>query len=213
MARQKNAIPDCLFFLSAETEEGSFESLPLSLNLEKDETCEDRDFNNIVSEYFDELENPPKWILLGAPTTLFLFERNKWSRGQFLKFSWDEIFQQKSDDLFTSIIGLVSKDSLCPDSGSSLHDEIDDNSVTMYDECMAIDVDKTGNAGELRMMWEDLQLRRRTEIDHLQGAIVRLAAQHGGRAPLSERIVELVRSAETAKQGPPGLQPAQIASN
>lgn len=62
-------------------------------------------------------------------------------------------------------------------------------------------------------MWEDLQLRRKTEIDHLQGAIVRLAAQHGLRAPLSERIVGLVRTAETAKQGPPGLQPAQIASN
>lgn len=124
----KNAIPDCLFFLTSETEEGSFESIPLSLNIEKDEICEDRDFNNIVSEYFDELENPPKWILLGAPTTLYLFERNKWSRGQFLKFSWDEIFQQKADDLFTSIIGLVSKDSLCPNSGSSLHDEIDDNS-------------------------------------------------------------------------------------
>jgi 2-dehydropantoate 2-reductase len=62
-------------------------------------------------------------------------------------------------------------------------------------------------------MWEDLQLRRKTEIDHLQGAIVRLAAQHGRRAPLSERIVDLVRSAETAKQGPPGLQPAQIVSN
>jgi 2-dehydropantoate 2-reductase len=62
-------------------------------------------------------------------------------------------------------------------------------------------------------MWEDLQLRRRTEIDHLQGAIVRLAAQHGRRAPLSELIVGLVRSAETAKRGPPGLQPAEFASS
>jgi len=60
-------------------------------------------------------------------------------------------------------------------------------------------------------MWEDLQLRRKTEIDHLQGVIVRLAGQHGRSAPLSERIAGLVRSAETAKQGPPGLQPAQIA--
>jgi 2-dehydropantoate 2-reductase len=60
-------------------------------------------------------------------------------------------------------------------------------------------------------MWEDLQLRRKTEIDHLQGVIVRLAGQHGRSALLSERIAGLVRSAETAKQGPPGLQPAQIA--
>ncbi len=61
-------------------------------------------------------------------------------------------------------------------------------------------------------MWEDLKLRRRTEIDYLQGAIVRLAAQHGGRAPLSERITTLVRSAEAARQGSPGLRPAQFAS-
>lgn len=62
-------------------------------------------------------------------------------------------------------------------------------------------------------MWEDLQQRRRTEIDYLQGAIVRLAAQHGRRAPLSERIAALVRAAEAAQQGSPGLQPAQIASS
>jgi 2-dehydropantoate 2-reductase len=62
-------------------------------------------------------------------------------------------------------------------------------------------------------MWEDLQQRRRTEIDHLQGAIVRLAMQQGRRAPLSERISALVKSAEAAGQGSPGLQPAQIASD
>jgi 2-dehydropantoate 2-reductase len=62
-------------------------------------------------------------------------------------------------------------------------------------------------------MWEDLHQRRRTEIDHLQGAIVRIAAQHGLHAPLSERITALVKSAEAAKQGSPGLQPAQIASD
>jgi 2-dehydropantoate 2-reductase len=62
-------------------------------------------------------------------------------------------------------------------------------------------------------MWEDLQRHRRTEIDHLQGAIVRLAGLHGLSAPLSERIATLVRSAEAAKQGSPGLWPDQIASS
>jgi 2-dehydropantoate 2-reductase len=62
-------------------------------------------------------------------------------------------------------------------------------------------------------MWEDLQQGRRTEVDHLQGAIVRIAAQHGRRAPLSERIIALVRAAEAAKQGSPRLAPAAIAAN
>jgi 2-dehydropantoate 2-reductase len=62
-------------------------------------------------------------------------------------------------------------------------------------------------------MWEDLQLRRRTEIDYLQGTIIRLAAQHAQPVPLSRRIANLVKSAEEAKQGSPGLQAAEIASS
>ena len=50
-------------------------------------------------------------------------------------------------------------------------------------------------------MWEDLQQGRRTEIDYLQGAIVRIAAQHGQRAPLSERIIELGQVGGRAEAG------------
>lgn len=41
-------------------------------------------------------------------------------------------------------------------------------------------------------MWEDLQQGRTTEIDDLCGAVVRLAAQHGGAAPLNEGMCRLV---------------------
>jgi 2-dehydropantoate 2-reductase len=61
-------------------------------------------------------------------------------------------------------------------------------------------------------MWEDLQQRRRTEIDHLQGAVVRIAAQHGQGAQMSERIIALVKSAEEAKRGSPGLRPSENVS-
>jgi 2-dehydropantoate 2-reductase len=59
-------------------------------------------------------------------------------------------------------------------------------------------------------MWEDLQRRRRTEIDYLQGVIVEIADRHGLPAPLSRRIVALVKSAEASGQGSPGLSPEQI---
>jgi 2-dehydropantoate 2-reductase len=59
-------------------------------------------------------------------------------------------------------------------------------------------------------MWEDLQRGRRTEIDHLQGLIVTLAAQHGLQAPLSARIASLVKQAEQARKGSPGLSPEQV---
>jgi 2-dehydropantoate 2-reductase len=59
-------------------------------------------------------------------------------------------------------------------------------------------------------MWEDLQRGRRTEIDYLQGVIVEIADRHGLQAPLSRRIVALIKSAEAAGQGSPGLTPEQI---
>jgi 2-dehydropantoate 2-reductase len=61
-------------------------------------------------------------------------------------------------------------------------------------------------------MWEDLQRGRRTEIDYLQGAITAIADRHGLPAPLSRRIVELIRRAEAAGKGSPGLSPEQITS-
>ena len=45
-------------------------------------------------------------------------------------------------------------------------------------------------------MWEDLQRGRRTEIDYLQGVITEIADRRGLQAPLSRRIVELIRKAE-----------------
>lgn len=44
--------------------------------------------------------------------------------------------------------------------------------------------------------WEDLQAGRRTEVDALHGAIVELAKATGKRAPVNERIIELIREAE-----------------
>ena len=61
-------------------------------------------------------------------------------------------------------------------------------------------------------MWEDLQRGRRTEIDYLQGVITEIAARRHLDAPLSRRIVELIRRAERAAKGSPGLTPEQVRS-
>lgn len=59
-------------------------------------------------------------------------------------------------------------------------------------------------------MWEDLQRGRRTEIDYLQGVVTQIAERHGLQAPISIRIVALIRSAEAAGQGSPGLTAEQV---
>jgi 2-dehydropantoate 2-reductase len=59
-------------------------------------------------------------------------------------------------------------------------------------------------------MWEDLQRGRLTEIGYLQGVITDIADRRGLQVPLTRRVVALIRSAEQAGKGSPGLTPEQI---
>jgi 2-dehydropantoate 2-reductase len=54
-------------------------------------------------------------------------------------------------------------------------------------------------------MWEDLTRGRPTEVDYLNGEIVRVAASCGAKAPLNARMVELVHAAEERAAGSPKL--------
>lgn len=59
-------------------------------------------------------------------------------------------------------------------------------------------------------MWDDLERRRPTEIDELQGAILGLSERTGAPAPVTRRVADLVRKAEEDGRGPPGLSPDTI---
>jgi 2-dehydropantoate 2-reductase len=72
-------------------------------------------------------------------------------------------------------------------------------------------------AGQLKIdpsarssMWDDLEQRRTTEIDQLQGAIVALAAKHGTSAPMNRAVLDHVKSAEARGAGSPRLSPADL---
>jgi 2-dehydropantoate 2-reductase len=45
-------------------------------------------------------------------------------------------------------------------------------------------------------MWQDLELKRKTEIEFLNGEIVELAKKAGMRAEMNEKIIELIKRAE-----------------
>ncbi|NNC17877.1 2-dehydropantoate 2-reductase [Corallococcus exiguus] len=49
-------------------------------------------------------------------------------------------------------------------------------------------------------MWDDLHAGRKTEVDYLNGEVVRLAHQHGVSAPVNSRLVELIREAEAGQR-------------
>ncbi|WP_294230253.1 2-dehydropantoate 2-reductase [uncultured Shimia sp.] len=59
-------------------------------------------------------------------------------------------------------------------------------------------------------MWEDLEKGRGTEIDELQGKIVRLARQANVAAPINAGIAELIRDVETLSTGSPRLTAREV---
>jgi 2-dehydropantoate 2-reductase len=59
-------------------------------------------------------------------------------------------------------------------------------------------------------MWQDLAAGRLTEVDELNGEIVRLADGCGATAPLNARLVALVHEAERAGKGSPGTSGEEL---
>lgn len=61
-------------------------------------------------------------------------------------------------------------------------------------------------------MADDLAAGRATEIDYLQGEIVRLAEAHDARAALNARMLALVRETESRGRGSPNWSEAELAA-
>lgn len=59
-------------------------------------------------------------------------------------------------------------------------------------------------------MWEDLERKRHTEVDFLNGEIVRLAKSVGKAAPINARVVDLVHEVEARRQGSPKMSPGEL---
>ena len=59
-------------------------------------------------------------------------------------------------------------------------------------------------------MWQDLERRRNTEVEFLNGEIVRLAAGNDAVAPVNSALVELIHAAEERGDGPPNLSADEL---
>eukprot|EP00128_Syssomonas_multiformis_P016875 Colp12_sorted_trinity150504_noHs@1798 len=70
----------------------------------------------------------------------------------------------------------------------------------------ALQVDRTARSS----MWDDLERRRPTEIDILNGFIIDLAKKHNVPTPVTSCLYDLVKKAETSKTGCPNLLPQEL---
>jgi 2-dehydropantoate 2-reductase len=74
------------------------------------------------------------------------------------------------------------------------------NAIFRFAARRIVDIDPNARSS----MWEDLQRGRKTEVDLLNGEIVRLGAQLDVPTPINQRIVDLVKEAEQ-RGAPPSL--------
>ncbi len=127
---ERSTAPELFAVLVNQPEMGAFETPPVFFKSDADSEIAAVDFelSEVLREELQDSQNPPRWILVGAPNALFIIERNKWSFGRYLRIEWQEIFLQRDAKPYEVLFGLVAKRIFCPETGNSPHDEFDDNS-------------------------------------------------------------------------------------
>lgn len=128
--RRADGRPNLFAILVDQVESGAFEGPPKfvgSIPVAEQRPVEDS-LADLIQDEFQDAQNPPRWILVGAPNALFVIERNKWSFGRYLRIEWQEIFLQRDLEPYKILFGISSKRVLSPEIGGALHDEFDDNS-------------------------------------------------------------------------------------
>jgi type I restriction-modification system DNA methylase subunit len=110
---------------------------PLLLKLDKaqfigdgphaDDLVEEAWFDIISNQIF-KARQAPRWVLIASDRQCVLIDRFKWLQNRFLRFDLDEILGRKDDSTLKATAALLHRDSLVPESGTSLLDSLDENS-------------------------------------------------------------------------------------
>lgn len=71
---------------------------------------------------------PPRFILLIGMNQIALIDRNKWNEKRYLQFELEDIFSRHEESTLQAMAVLLHRNSLCPEDGTALLDELDANS-------------------------------------------------------------------------------------
>lgn len=71
---------------------------------------------------------PPRFILLIGMNQIALIDRNKWNEKRYLQFELEDIFSRHEESTLQAMAVLLHRNSLCPEDGAALLDELDANS-------------------------------------------------------------------------------------
>jgi hypothetical protein len=99
-----------------------------------DENISSLDIENLITNIFFKIDEPPRWIMVIGISEILLLDRSKWNAKRYLKFDIEEIFRQRDDQTIKAMALLLNKDSLCPQGVDSLLDAIDEDSSKQANE-------------------------------------------------------------------------------
>ena len=71
---------------------------------------------------------PPRFLLFISLNQIALIDRNKWSEKRYLQFELEDIFSRLEPTTLQTMAVLLHKDSLCPEDGPILLDELNEQS-------------------------------------------------------------------------------------
>jgi len=128
--------PELVILGAFETDPEALGADPLSLSPHKDQFHGDvppdatvliESWNDIISKRIYGQAHPPRWVLLLSDSQLLLIDRLKWNQNRLLRFDWDEILGRRDDSTVKATTVLLHKQSLLPDEGICLLDNLDEN--------------------------------------------------------------------------------------
>lgn len=71
---------------------------------------------------------PPRFLIFITMNQIALIDRNKWNEKRYLQFELEEIFSRLENSTLQAMSVLLHKESLCPEDGKVLLDELDEQS-------------------------------------------------------------------------------------
>ncbi|BAU65478.1 hypothetical protein STA3757_28650 [Stanieria sp. NIES-3757] len=86
------------------------------------------DFEDLISDYIFAQNDPPRWVILAGIHQIVLLDRFKWNASRLLRFDLGEILSRLDNDALQAKAILLHREHTCPNEGTALLDELDENS-------------------------------------------------------------------------------------
>ncbi|MGB3494953.1 MAG: hypothetical protein WBA57_19640 [Elainellaceae cyanobacterium] len=124
--------PIDILSLGLTTEQYEFPSSPQSPSPSEGESLEiasiESSLEDLLTDRIFAQDNPPRWVILVSIDQLVLIDRYKWNSSRLLRFDLQQLFNERDADALLAAATLLHREHTCPEEGSALLDELDENS-------------------------------------------------------------------------------------